>query len=340
MSTPETPGTPQPPEEPTAAPPPPSTPSSTPPQSAVPPPPAAARPSTPTPAATVAAGSAAPGLPSDADDLRGTHFKALLGRKLTWFAIGIPAVVGGIVGASASPVIGIVVAAAIVAVGIGVVLAIADSQAADDFFHVYAQTHALELGGKTRLPAATPLLRKGDDRYATRTLTGEIAPRVGGLLALFTYEEQTTDSNGNQETNYYKYTLGMTEVPECLDHLPELYCQRKSGLRALEGFEDVFRRNKRRVKLESEALDKRYEIFVHKDQDDVWLHRLFSPSFIVWLSDSAPQKFAFEFVAGSLVAYVNGHKEDTADLDAVATATSAVAGRLREESAQSSPPAG
>ena len=82
--------------------------------------------------------------------------------------------------------------------------------------------------------------------------------------------------------------------------------------------------------LESEALGDRYEIFVAKDQDDVWLRRLFSPSFIVWLTESAPDKFAFELVGGTLVAYVPEHKEDAADLDRVAAATGAVAQRLRE----------
>jgi hypothetical protein len=274
--------------------------------------------------------------PTDANALRGHHFKRLMGLQRTWWLIGVPAAVIGVAVATTSVVIGVIVALAVVAVGIGVVFAIADSKAADDFFDVYAENHGLELGGKSRLPAATPLLRKGDDQYAKRTLTGEIAPGCGGLLALYTYEEQTTDSNGNRQTNYHEFTLGMTEVADCVEHVPELYCQRRSGLRSLEKFEDVFRRSKRRVTLESDALGDRYEIFVAKDQDDVWLRRLFSPSFIVWLTESAPDKFAFELVQGSLVAYIRGHKEDTADLDSVAAATGAVAKRLREKSGEGS----
>lgn len=274
--------------------------------------------------------------PSDANALRGHHFKRLLRKHLTWWLIGVPAVViGGFVVAT-NVVVGLIVLLAIVALGIGVVFAIADSKAADDFFHVYAENRGLELGGKTRLPAATPLLRKGDDQYAKRTLSGEIAPGCAGLLAIYTYEEQTTDSNGNRQTSYHEYTLGMSEVPECVDELPELYCQKRSGLRSLERFEDVFRRSKQRVTLESEALGDRYEIFVRKDQDDIWLRRLFSPGFIVWLTESAPEKFAFELVGGTLVAYVPKHKEDAVDLDAVATATGAVAKRLREKSAEGS----
>ena len=273
--------------------------------------------------------------PTDANALRGHHFKRLLRKQLTWWLIGVPAVAAGVaLAVGTSVVIGLVVAVAIVAIGIGVVFALADSKAADDFFHVYAENHDLELAGKSRLGAATPLLRKGDDQYADRTLIGEIAPGCRGLLALYTYEEQTTDSNGNRQTNYHRFTLGMSEVPECVEHIPELYCQKRAGLRSLEKFEDVFRRSKRRVTLESEALGDRYEIFVAKDQDDVWLRRLFSPSFIVWLTDSAPDKFAFELVQGTLVAYIRGHKEDAADLDRIATATGAVAKRLREKSAE------
>jgi hypothetical protein len=275
--------------------------------------------------------------PTDANALRGFHFKRLLGKRLTWGLIGVPALITGIVlAASASVVVGVVVLIAIVAVGIGVVFALADSKAADDFFDVYARNHHLELGGKTGLPSATPLLRKGDDRYANRTLTGEIAPGYQGMLALFTYEEKTTDSNGNTDTNYHRFTLGMCEVPECVAHMPELYCQRRSGLRSLEKFEDVFRRSKRRVTLESEKMGDRYEIFVSKDQDEVWTRRLFSPGFIVWLIDSAPEKFAFEMVGGTLVAYVPKHQEEAKALDTIAAATGAVAKRLREESAQTS----
>lgn len=273
--------------------------------------------------------------PTDANALRGHHFKRLLHKQLTWWLIGVPAIVAAVAGAaSAGVVIGVVALLAVVAIGIGVVFAMADSKAADDFFNVYADNHDLELGGKSTLSSATPLLRKGDDRYATRTLSGEIAPGCEGMLALFTYEEQTTDSNGNRQTNYHRFTLGMSQVPECVQHVPELYCQKRSGLRALEGFEDVFRRSKRRVTLESEKMGDRYEVFVGKDQDEVWLRRLFSPGFIVWLTEAAPDKFAFELVDGTLVAYVPKHREDAADLDMVAAATGAVAKRLREKSAE------
>jgi hypothetical protein len=271
--------------------------------------------------------------PDDANDLRGFHFRRLLGKAATWIATGVFVIAAGVAGAALlNPAIGAIVAGAALLLSLLIVFAIADSRAEDAFFQVYADEHGLALSGRGPLPQATPLLCKGDDRYAERMLAGPLAEGIDGVLALYTYEDETTDSEGNRQTNYYRYTIGLVEVPECAAHIPELFCQRKFGLRALEGLEDAFRKSRQRVKLESEALDEHYEIFSLKEQDQVWLRRLFSPTFVVWLGEEAPRKFAFELVGGMLCCYVNGHKKSAAELDAVRTASAAVARRLREES--------
>lgn len=271
--------------------------------------------------------------PDDANDLRGFHFKRLLGRPLTWALIVIFVVAAAVAGAVlVGAAIGAATGVGVFLLGLLIVFAIADSRAEAAFFAVYAEQRGMALSGKSPLPPATPLLRKGDDRYAERALAGSLAEGVDGVLALYTYEDETTDSEGNRQTNYYRYTVGLAEIPECAGFVPELYCQRKSGLRALEKFEDVFRRSKERVKLESEALDERYEIFAGKSQDASRLRQLLSPTFIVWLTDSAPEKFAFELVDGTLCCYVHGHKKKAAELDTIRAASAAVATRLREES--------
>lgn len=273
------------------------------------------------------------GLPDDANDMRGYHFGRLIRTPLTLILIAVltaAAFVAGLIFIGAA--IGAGGALVALLLGVVVVFVIADKRAADDFFEVYAANRGLTLvHGRGRLPQATPLLRKGNDRYTDRTLTGAIADGFDGTLALFTYEEETRDSDGDTQTNYYRYTLGLVEVADCARFVPELYCQRKFGLRALEKFEDAFRGDKQRVTLESEKLLEKYEIFATKEQDANWLRQLFSPSFIVWLTDSAPDKFAFELVDGTLCCYVSGHKENAAALDAIAAATGAVATRLRDE---------
>jgi hypothetical protein len=282
-----------------------------------------------------AAPQASAAVPDDADDLRGFHLKRLLGRPLTWVLIGVVAIAAGVAGAAlVGPAIGAAAAGGALLLGLFVVFAIADSRAEDAFFQAYCEGRGLALSGRGPLPPATPLLRKGDDRYAERAMAGALGDGVDGVLALYTYEDETTDSEGNTQTNYYRYTVGLTAIPECASRVPELYCQRKSGLRALEKLEDAFRRSKERVKLESEALDERYEIFAGKGQDANWLRQLFSPTFIVWLTDSAPDKFAFELVGGTLCCYVHGHEKKAAELDTLRAAATAVTTRLRDESTE------
>jgi hypothetical protein len=276
--------------------------------------------------------------PDDANDLRGYYFKLLIRKPLSLILIAAFGLAVGIgLGVLIGPALGGAGFVIALLVGVVVVFAIADSRAADAFFEVYAEQRGMTLlHGRGRLPPATPLLRKGDDRYTERTLQGPLAGGPQGTLALYTYEEETRDSDGNRQTNYYRYTVGLLDVPECAGLVPELYCQRKFGLRALEGLEDVFRRSKQRVELESEELLDKYEIFSGKNQDPVWLRRLFAPTFIVWLTEAAPKKFAFELVDGTLCCYVSGHKDDAEELDAVAAATASVAKRLSDEAAETS----
>ena len=268
----------------------------------------------------------------DANDLRGFHFRRLLRKPVTWIAIAVAVVAAGVVGAALlGPAIGGAAALAVFSAGLLAVFAIADSKAEEAFFEIYAQQRGLSLSGRGPLPPATPLLRRGDERYAEHALAGSLADDVEGVLALYTYEEETTDGDGNTQTSYYRYTVGLVQVPQCAAQVPELYCQRKFGLRVLEKLEDAFRRSKQRVKLESEALDERYEIFSGKGQDELWLRQLFSPTFIVWLTDSAPKKFAFELLDGTLCCYVNGHRKSAAELDTMRAASAVVARRLRDE---------
>jgi hypothetical protein len=284
-------------------------------------------------------GAEAPAAPADgsldANALRGYHFRRLIGRPAVLILIGVLVVAAGTACAIfVSALIGAGAAFLVLLLALLVVLVVADSRAADSFFAAYAQERGMELSGRSPLPAVTPLLQKGDDRYAERSLSGPFTDGVEGILALYTYEEESTDSDGNRQTNYYRYTVGMVNVPECSKFVPELFCRHRFGLRSLEKVEDVFRRSKERVKLESEALDKTYEIFVDKGQDNVWLRRLFSPTFIVWLTEGAPKKFAFELVGGNLCCYIHGHEQKADELDAMRAASAAVAGRLREEALQ------
>jgi hypothetical protein len=278
--------------------------------------------------------SASPPVPLDDDDTRNAHLRAL-SRHPVFLSLTLTGLITGFVVATlvAGPLIGAAVAFGVLMVALAVILVMAGSRAKEDFLRAYAQARGLTRRGRSGLPPATPLLRRGDDRYASERMDGVLPGGDQGTLAHYTYEETTRDSKGNRQTTYYHFTVALCEVPESAIRVGELYCQRRFGFRFLDGFEDAFRR-KQRVELESEAMDKRFETFADADTDPNWLRQLFEPSFIVWLSEQAPESLAFELVAGALCVNVKGHADSAAELDAICEAASTVARRLREESAE------
>jgi hypothetical protein len=269
---------------------------------------------------------------TDANQLRGAEFKKLTRRPLTWILILVEAaVLAGLAGFLLGPFfagIGFVVG---ILIGLLVTFAIADNRAETAFYDSFAKSHGLTRQGSGSLEGFTPLLRKGDERKADQIFTGPLADGFEGTLALYTYTEVSTDSDGDRTETDYPFTLILTDLPETVAHMPELLVQNKSGFKMLEGFEDKFRAKHERVTLESEAMRDRYEIFVGKEQDPVWVRRLFSPTFIVWLTDAPPKKFAFELVGGKLCAFVPKHRDSVESLEEIMAAGCAVAARLREE---------
>jgi hypothetical protein len=282
---------------------------------------------------------AAPAGPRNAKSLRrGEYWQLLKGWKF-WLPTGVVTLGFLIYGIAAVPSTPWIPPLLPIGIALWVAWMLAGFRASESFLDVYARSHGLKVGAGSVPEKTTPLLREGVGRGTSWTMGGEIAPGIEGTLAKFYYEEPTIDSDGLPSTKNVYFTVGVVPLPECATLVPELYCKRKFGLRSLEKLEDVFRVGKKRVTLESEALADRYEIFARQDQDEIWLRRLFSPSFIVWLTESPPDKFVFELVDGTLVAYIPGEHEDVVNLDAVLAATGAVATRLREEAAETTVPA-
>lgn len=274
-------------------------------------------------------------VPLDADDTRGMHLKRLLRHPLTLSLGTTFAIVGFVIGTMAGGVaIGAAAAAGVILLVLLVVFVLAAGRAKEDFFSAYAHARGLNrTSGRTSLPPTTPLLRKGDDRYAEQVMNGTLPGGAPGAIGLYTYEVETRDSDGDRDTDYYRFTVVLHDIPSIAPKVSDVYCQRRSGFRFMDGAEDVFRRMNR-LELESEQLDKRFEVFFGEHDDEVWMKRLFSPSFIVWLSENTPKNFAWELSAGSLCVNVNRHLDSAAELDALCEAASKVAHRLAEEASQ------
>jgi hypothetical protein len=269
---------------------------------------------------------------TNANQLRGAEFKKLIRRPLTWILSLLgAAVLAALLGVLLGPFFGGIGFVVGLLIAMIVTFAVADHRAENAFFKAFAESHGLKWQGSGSLEGFTPLLRKGDERRANEIFTGPLAEGFEGTLALYTYTVVSRDSDGDRTETDYPFTLILTDLPETVAHMPDLRVQSKSGFKMFEGLEDKFRASHDRVTLESEAMRDRYEIFVGKEQDPVWVRRLFSPTFIVWLTDAPPKKFAFELVAGKLCAYVPKHRDSVEGFEEIMEVGCAVARRLREE---------
>jgi hypothetical protein len=273
-------------------------------------------------------------IPQDANDTRPFHFRRLL-RKPSSLVVGLLVIAGGIgLAVAVNPLAGAIAAAVLLLILLTAIFAIATRIALRDFFGAYANARGLTWSGdRQSLPEVTPLLRKGDDQYSEQTLTGKLPGGLEGTLSLYTYEEKTTDSKGNRHTTYYRFTLALSELTGSSKLIGKLYCNRKSGFRFLEQAEDIFRSNKR-IHLESEDFADDYELFAGPEEDENRVRQLFEPSFIVWLTSKAPDKFGFELEDGQLCVNVDHQSKKAKDLDAFCAAAAAVATRFREEAAE------
>jgi hypothetical protein len=238
--------------------------------------------------------------------------------------------------AATKPIVGLAAAGGALLIVLIVVFAIADSKAEDDFFRAYATARGLQWSdSRGSLPPVTALLRKGDARYTELTLTGQLPSGPNGVLAHYTYEEETTDSDGNRQTSYYHFTVVFCELPEVATVVSELALQRRSGFRFLDSTEDKFRK-RQRVEVESEEFDKRYETFIGEHDDMNKARQVFEPSFIVWLAENAPKNFSFELVAGALCLAVKGKLESADQLDGICAGAGVVGKRLVGEAEEGS----
>ena len=273
-------------------------------------------------------------VPLDTDDTRSLHFRRLIGSPVTLSLTATIAIIAVIAGAlTVGIAIGGAAGLAVVILALVIVFAIASGRAKSDFFNAYSQGRGLSQIERGVLPPGTPFLRRGDDRYAHHIMRGRLPGDYDGTVALYTYEDTDTDSEGNRQTTYYHFTVVLADIPESARFVGELYAQRRVGFRFLDSTEDIFR-TRERVELESEALDKRAEIFAAKGENQNWLRQLFSPKFVYWLGDEAPDGTAFELVAGLLCVNVKGHLDNATDLDELCESAGVIAQRIREESAE------
>lgn len=212
-----------------------------------------------------------------------------------------------------------------------------DSDEARAAMAAYGSARELPYRDKGGIGDATPLLKRGDKRRIEGRVDGTFAKGVDGTMAMLVVGEVTnTGRYGNKERTWKPFTVATAKVPRAQQFIPLLICQERGGLRVLEAAEDkLLHAGQRRIALESTAFDQRYELFVGEETDQNWLLQLFSPTFILWLTEKAPPGFAFEYGGGTVLASFDGYQKTVEELDTLREALVTIVRAMREQVVES-----
>lgn len=194
----------------------------------------------------------------------------------------------------------------------------ADPGAGADGLAAYAAARGLEVVEGKRLPRTTPLLASADVHAVDSVISGWLATYVEAQLAVVGYGES-------------RFTVAATHVPKAKRFVPWLLCHRVEDEDLLGRAATALVHGGDRLDLGSAELDAHYRVYADPQRDDVWLHELFSPAFIVYLIERAPTGLSFEYVEGTLCVSLAGAKTLTEDLDGLRDATVELVGKLRAE---------
>jgi len=283
---------------------------------------------------------------ASADQNRNAEFKKLLSQWNVRLGIGLPALVLGGASAVTLPLAGLIIFVGILAIGLGIVYWIADSRAGAAFYLEYAKSRDFVLSEEP-LGRQTELLRTGEGQRTDMRWDGPLDSEFSGSVAHWSYLTKTKDHQGNDRDVWNPYTIVMIPLESPAARLKELdvnhsmgrsdrvekLSERASGtldrLTAKAGL-DLTKRNTKlqRLTLESHELDEKYDIFVHEKSDQNFVRQLFSPSFIVWLTEAHR---TFQYGRGVLITSAGGHSDSVEALDNQIAGACEIARRLNAE---------
>jgi hypothetical protein len=182
----------------------------------------------------------------------------------------------------------------------------------------YAAARGLEVEADKHLPRTTPLLSGTELRGVEIVVRGWLATYVEAQMAVVDRGET-------------RFTVAVTHVPKAKRFVPWMLCHRVEDEGILGRTASDLVHGGQRVDLGSAELDSHFRIFASPQRDDVWLHELFSPAFIVFLIERAPTGLSFEYVEGTLCVGLLGSRTLTEDFDGLRDATVELVGRMRAE---------
>jgi hypothetical protein len=258
-----------------------------------------------------------------------------------WPLVAIGAVLGGLAGGFVTHNLPAAVACALVGAGaVGILAWQAMGRLAQE--QEYANWVAQRGWQPARnLPAAlvTSLLRAGDTRRLEDGFEGEIEGRTAGI-GHFIWEtvERSVDEYGNVHETRMPHTDTVLETLTGLQSMTRLtLTPRHHGQgRLTDGLASALTTD-RSVELESAEFCDAYRLFVADEDSELVVRRVFTPALIVQLVDLAGARLTIEFETGALVCSVHGRAGSSELLDAMETASVAVADALCRDAAPPAP---
>jgi hypothetical protein len=179
------------------------------------------------------------------------------------------------------------------------------------------------------MPEPTQLLQHGFTEEVPNLVMGDLPGGIeDGWLAHFDYK------TAGAEIHDHLFTVVLAAAPQSVEIAKRVLCHDRDlselDVSNPESGLELLKLDDRRIKLESDALLKRYSLWADHDQDELAAWQLFDPALIAWLTDEAPKDFSFELQNGALACFVPDVIADADALDALCLAASRVLGRVGE----------
>ncbi|MDQ3935469.1 MAG: hypothetical protein M3340_12655 [Actinomycetota bacterium] len=264
---------------------------------------------------------------------RGRYFRTNLRSRGSFWGLFI-GIAGSLVVAAAMHDVRVAAAGPAVTVLLVVLVAYrgAATQAESEFFRELAPALGLNYTVGGSYVPITPLLAGGDRQRFEHTMEGPLYGRAGGppcLLGHFSYDTR----HEHEDITVWKphpFTVCAVDSGAPLVRFRGLYLRRRlSGLGLEHDWLDRAPKPQR-VELESARFNELYDLRRTSDQDELALRELFSPSFVVWLSEH-PLSPGFECKAGTLVVFIPGHEGSAGKLTLLHEAAREIARRLAKQ---------
>jgi hypothetical protein len=273
------------------------------------------------------------------------YFRDLIRGKPAVYALTLGCIGTFVYGAYVqSPVVMAGGPVGVVALVLAVAAVWADRLAAQRFFRSFASGCGLEYVDRWEVPCFTPLLAAGTRQWCRRWMMGPVLeePRLEGGLGYFFYERRrepdgSLGSGSERVVERGHFTVCVIDVEQSLPLFKGVFLRQRRGLFELRSDwladtpTDV-------VELESAAFTERYELRVSKEQDELLVRELLSPSLVSWLAGH-PLAPGFELRAGALVVFVPKLLDDGGNLTYLLDAAREIARHVIREVEEESRPA-